>query len=87
MTAIVTTEPPLTEGIAFAAARLVDDHQAPRQPTHYDLERIIKECSLEIATQIGDLVSLSARPSASGSSCFTPLSMTRRRAGVLFASS
>jgi hypothetical protein len=49
MTAILTIEPPLTEGIASAAARLVDDHQAPRQPTHYDLERIIKECSLETA--------------------------------------
>jgi Abortive infection C-terminus len=47
MTGIVTIEPPLTEGIASAAARLVDDHQAPRQPTHYDLGRIIKECRLE----------------------------------------
>jgi len=26
MTAIVTTDPPLTEGIAVAAARLVDDY-------------------------------------------------------------
>jgi Abortive infection C-terminus len=49
MTGIVTIDPPLTEGIAFAAARLVDDRQAPRQPAHYDLERIIKECSLETA--------------------------------------
>ena len=45
----MTIEPPLTEGIASAAARLVEDHQAPKQPTHYDLERIIKECSLETA--------------------------------------
>jgi hypothetical protein len=49
MTGIMTIEPPLTEGIASAAARLVDDHQASRQPTHYDLERIIKECGLETA--------------------------------------
>jgi hypothetical protein len=49
MIGIVTIEPPLTEGIASAAGRLVDDHQASRQPTHYDLQRIIKECGLETA--------------------------------------
>lgn len=49
MTAIVTTEPPMTEGIAFAAARLVDDYQASRKPTHYDLRRIIDECALKSA--------------------------------------
>jgi len=49
MTAIVTTDPPLTEGIAVAAARLVDDYQAPRKPTHLDLKRIINECALKSA--------------------------------------
>ena len=49
MTVIVTAEPPLTEGIAVAAARLVDDYQASRKPTHLDLKRIIDECALEAA--------------------------------------
>jgi Abortive infection C-terminus len=44
---LVTVLPPLTEGIASAAARLVDDREATRRPAHYDLERIIKECGLE----------------------------------------
>jgi hypothetical protein len=42
--------PPLTKGIAYAAARLVDDRpDARRYPAHYDLERAIKECGLESA--------------------------------------
>jgi hypothetical protein len=46
---MVTTLPPLTDGIANAAARLVDDRNGSRYPSHYDLERIIKECGLEPA--------------------------------------
>jgi hypothetical protein len=42
----VTTLPPLTEGIANAAARLVDD-EGSRRPSHYDLGYIIKQCGLE----------------------------------------
>ena len=45
----MTVLPPVTEGIANAAARLVDDREATRQPSHYDLARIIKECGLEQA--------------------------------------
>jgi hypothetical protein len=45
----VTVLPPLTEGIAKAAARLVDDREASRRPSHYDLELIIKDCGLEQA--------------------------------------
>jgi hypothetical protein len=45
----VAVLPPVTEGIANAAARLVDDREATRLPSHYDLARIIKECGLEQA--------------------------------------
>jgi Abortive infection C-terminus len=49
-TSILLPLPPLTEGIAYAAARLVDDRpDARRYPAHYDLDRIIKECGLESA--------------------------------------
>lgn len=41
-----TSVPPLTEPIAIAVSRLVDDHGASRQPSHWDVGQAIKRAGL-----------------------------------------